>query len=389
MNDQTSTSTSTSRSSDEEWKQKILNQCRASIASSHDIVYNDECVYTFHSPFTSEKGILVNLGTFLATHEELLKYNNSSTATEDNYTAYVRITKHKMKGDIQKKKTSEEEKETEEHTTVTKLGIGIDGGFPSEKEIITSTYSVVVWNTKQSKIEFEIPYWDPTTDTTTSTTKNPILPDFIRQSVRSILHHVGTQLQQEVHTWELEEDPKPISQFCYTIPFVDNGLTISPNPKDWKCQKDPTVTDNLWLNLSTGYIGGGRKHWDGSGGSNGAIDHYIETGRKYPLVVKLGTITSDPSTADCYSYDPAEDGPVLIPNLSDLLARRGILVSSMYVVHNVCIYIYIYIYIYILYFTLINLFIFSLFFSICVVPSLIFIYLFFLQAKDGEVYCRT
>jgi ubiquitin carboxyl-terminal hydrolase 5/13 len=92
---------------------------------------------------------------------------------------------------------------------------------------------------------------------------------------------------------------------------------------------DNNTDTNLWLNLSDGFIGGGRRHWDGSGGTNGALDHYMETNKQYPLVVKLGTITSDPTTADCYSYDPDEDGPVLIPNLAELLAKRGILVSSL------------------------------------------------------------
>ena len=35
----------------------------------------------------------------------------------------------------------------------------------------------------------------------------------------------------------------------------------------------------------------GRKLWDGSGGNNHAIEHYEQT--KYPLAVKLGTITAD------------------------------------------------------------------------------------------------
>jgi ubiquitin carboxyl-terminal hydrolase 5/13 len=72
----------------------------------------------------------------------------------------------------------------------------------------------------------------------------------------------------------------------------------------------------------------------GSGGTNGAIDHYNDTGRQYPLVVKLGTITAaeqDITTADCYSYAPDEDGPVKIPNLMDLLQKRGINVTAMYV----------------------------------------------------------
>ena len=70
----------------------------------------------------------------------------------------------------------------------------------------------------------------------------------------------------------------------------------------------------------------------GSGGTNGALDHYNETGRQFPLVVKLGTITSDITTADCYSYAPDEDGPVQIPNLLELLQKRGIQVAAMYVV---------------------------------------------------------
>jgi ubiquitin carboxyl-terminal hydrolase 5/13 len=96
----------------------------------------------------------------------------------------------------------------------------------------------------------------------------------------------------------------------------------------FQCQKSGD-TQNLWLNLSDGFIGGGRKHWDGSGGSNGALDHFVETGGQFPLVVKLGTITQDVHAADCYSYAPDEDCPVLVPNLAELLEKRGIHVAKM------------------------------------------------------------
>jgi ubiquitin carboxyl-terminal hydrolase 5/13 len=55
----------------------------------------------------------------------------------------------------------------------------------------------------------------------------------------------------------------------------------------------------------------------------------METGEKYPLVVKLGTITADIETADCYSYAKDEDCPVKIPNLVELLNKRGINVTAM------------------------------------------------------------
>jgi len=41
-----------------------------------------------------------------------------------------------------------------------------------------------------------------------------------------------------------------------------------------------------------------RKNWDGSEGNGHALEHYNET--KYPLCVKLGTITKD--GADVFSY---------------------------------------------------------------------------------------
>ena len=68
-------------------------------------------------------------------------------------------------------------------------------------------------------------------------------------------------------------------------------------------------------------------HYTGSGGNNHAVDYYEET--KYPLAVKLGTIT--PDGADVYSYD--EDNMVEDPKLSEHLAHFGIDITSMTKVH--------------------------------------------------------
>ena len=46
-------------------------------------------------------------------------------------------------------------------------------------------------------------------------------------------------------------------------------------------------------------------------------------------MVKLGTITEDVSTADCYSYAKDEDGPVKIPNLKEMWKKRGIMEADM------------------------------------------------------------
>ena len=90
----------------------------------------------------------------------------------------------------------------------------------------------------------------------------------------------------------------------------------------WKCDKCD-LTTNLWLNLTDGAILCGRRFFDGSGGNNHAVDYYAET--KYPLAVKLGTIT--PEGADVFSY--AEDDMVIDPKLSDHLAHWGINLTKM------------------------------------------------------------
>ena len=52
--------------------------------------------------------------------------------------------------------------------------------------------------------------------------------------------------------WEEEEAKE--SKYANDLVQLDNGKKISPNPADWKCD-ETGVTENLWLNLSTGFIG--------------------------------------------------------------------------------------------------------------------------------------
>jgi hypothetical protein len=48
------------------------------------------------------------------------------------------------------------------------------------------------------------------------------------------------------------------ARYAEGLPQLDSGRKISPNPADWRCD-DTAVTENLWLNLSTGHIGSGRQ----------------------------------------------------------------------------------------------------------------------------------
>ena len=135
---------------------------------------------------------------------------------------------------------------------------------------------------------------------------------------------VTAQLKQN-SSWD-GEVAKVVTKHADNLVQLHNGKRISNDPATWKCEKSGD-TKNLWLNLSTGYIGGGRKNWDGSGGSGAALEHYKDTGCKYPLSVKLGTITKN--GADVYSYDPDEDDLVIDPKLAEHLSHWGINVMKL------------------------------------------------------------
>jgi ubiquitin carboxyl-terminal hydrolase 5/13 len=286
----------------------LASKCR--VATPSDTVLHSECAFTFHSPFSSDLGIVVNLQTFMGTVQELAFSNIS-----EDKGLFLRVVKKRV--ETQLPETDGEQPQQQP----TKLAIGVEGGFATDddKYNTVSTYSIVVLE-KPNSIVIEIPYDDANKEK---------LPESVVKSVESIIHHVGMAVQQDLTVWQ-DDVEIPVSKYYKDLEFVDNGVTISPDPKTWKCQKQGAA-DNLWLNLSDGYIGGGRQNWDGSGGSNGGLDHFNETGEKYPLVVKLGTITAEGSTvhADCYSYAKDEDGPVQIPNLKELLAKRGIQVAGL------------------------------------------------------------
>jgi len=296
---------------------EILSSKTARTPSTSTPVLNSECAYSFHSPFTSTSGILVNLSNFVGFHPDAVKVQPQLI---ESGVCYLRIVKRKELKAPESTEPSSTEQESQYQQQPTKLALGKEGGFKSDEDKydVISTYSMVAFDT-DGNVAAELPYDD--------TTKSSY-PAYIVESADGVISHTGLVMQQDVKEWELDEDPKPVSKYASSLEFVDNGVQISPDASTWKCAKSGD-TDNLWLNLSDGFIGGGRKFWDGSGGSNGALDHFLETGEKYPLVVKLGTITSDVTSADCYSYAKDEDGPVLIPNLADLLAKRGINVAAM------------------------------------------------------------
>ena len=72
------------------------------MATPHDTVLNSECAYTFHTPYTTDRGIVVNLSTYVGTVDSLAFGGPASNVGGNNEGLFVRIVKkrvEKMKTD--------------------------------------------------------------------------------------------------------------------------------------------------------------------------------------------------------------------------------------------------------------------------------------------------
>lgn len=226
------------------------------------MVYKEESVFSFDNCF-DEHGIFVNLNTLYAFGKNELHLDQRPSAL------YLNI----------RKKYSESKSEEK----VTKLAINAKDGFQDNRKSIETKYYLYNGEYEQ-------------------------LGESVHDSiVNYIVQHGGHEMAEEEKEWE---EKLKDSKYAEDLIQLENGFTL--NFQDWKCQKCGQ-TENLWMNLSDGFIGCGRKNWDGSGGCGEALVHFQDTNQLYPLVVKLKTIT--PETADVFSYAEEENDMVKDPYL--------------------------------------------------------------------------
>ncbi|KAG1658938.1 hypothetical protein FOA52_007130 [Chlamydomonas sp. UWO 241] len=265
--------------------------------TAYDKVYKDECMYSYATP-ESTGGLYVNLRSFQGFSETYLPL--------DHERSVCGLYLHQ----VWRRVPLSEEELAAQQVAPDKMALGGEGGFSlgaQPKHKIEKDLAVVVM---PGGLRVPLPCAD--------------LPELVLQVVDAIVKHDAASAQDTVAVWEEE---RKVSRFAEGLPQLHpSSKKISPNPKDWRCE-ETGEEGNLWLNLSTGYIGSGRRNWDGSGGNGSALRHFEATGRKYPLAVKLGTIT--PHGADVYSYAPDEDDMVTDPFLADHLAHWGISMMQM------------------------------------------------------------
>lgn len=256
-------------------------------------IYKTECVYSFDTPL-SDGGLFISLTSFWGVGENYLEKHFESTSE-------CVFLHHKRVGTLPPD-TSEDDPPAKK---VTRLAIGVEGGFDADKLSVQfeDIYNIVILRNVEWSVERQV-----------FNLTDPLLPDMIVMSATSVLTSSESS-NQENSIWE--GDVRRESVHAAGLQQLDNGVKVAPG--NWKCSiAGCDKTDNLWMNLSCGTILCGRKYFDGTGGNNHAVDYYDQT--KYPLAVKLGTIT--PQGADVYSY--GEDDMVLDPLLAEHLSHFGI-----------------------------------------------------------------
>ncbi|KAK2197291.1 bifunctional Zinc finger [Babesia duncani] len=235
--------------------------------SKEDIVHKTECIYSTDSE-KSPQGVYINLKTFECFGHEMLKYD------QDGANAIYLHARTWFTPLVQEHVTANDNQRFFKETTSYQVYGEHFGYVPlsDASGIITEVCNAVIehagFESKQ-----------------TSKLEHVIVPGILESKYASSLVQV--------------ENP----------PKIDYALAA--------CNRCGSKT-NIWLNLSDG------KNINGGGCSDGtegaAVVHYDETGRLYPLVVKIGTIDGD--VADVYSY--AEDDMVQDPYLVKHLEHFGI-----------------------------------------------------------------
>lgn len=136
--------------------------------------------------------------------------------------------------------------------------------------------------------------------------------------IDGVMTAVPFSRQSEVQAWEEEIVSCTHTETLQQVPaFKVESQTLAHCAK---CE----LNENLWLCLTCGSLGCGRKQFGGVPGGNGhGLEHTEVT--QHPVAVKLGTITPEGS-ADIYCY--ACNDARLDPKLADHLHNFGINVAS-------------------------------------------------------------
>lgn len=160
-----------------------------------------------------------------------------------------------------------------EQQAVTKLAIGKPGGIDADTDDYDTVVALVC-----VACNIELERTEPQ----------------IASLIDSILLTQSAYYVNTVEEWELKIDP------CEHTLTLNQDTSSKIAEKAMAHCEDCDLKANLWLCMTCGHLGCGRKYYDGSGGNNHASEHF-DAHKSHAVVCKLGTIT--PEGTACKQHD--------------------------------------------------------------------------------------
>lgn len=191
-----------------------------------------------------------------------------------------------------------------------RLAIGVEGGFDGRGFTEETKYYLATINEADGKLYH---------------CELSLCPNQHAQNLVSYIIAATSVDTQEISAWE--GDVREVDENLLTYPQQPVTLNEdgTPNYPDLTkcCILDCDKKDNLWINLGTGFVGCGRKYYDGTGGNNHGIEHFQKEGDAVARYsIKIGTISSNLDAIDI--YDMKDDKFVKDPIIIDHLKHWGI-----------------------------------------------------------------
>jgi len=246
-----------------------------------NLIYKDECTKCFITP-KSEDGLDVCLTCF-----------NGSCTTNGHTQSHHLLNQHPIVMNIKMVKKQLPPGEMKE---ITRLAIGIEGGADADAGRYDTFTSIRCLDCNK-----ELDKTDPK----------------CASMIDSVLLAQSAYMAESVEQWEEE------FKTCPHTDNLDQSGAEKIAAKNLAHCSQCDLKSNLWLCMTCGSLGCGRKQYDGSGGNGHGVEHFEKTG--HAVSCKLGTITAE-GKADLHCYACGDE--VLDKKLGEHLDKLGISISE-------------------------------------------------------------
>ncbi|GBE59795.1 ubiquitin carboxyl-terminal [Babesia ovata] len=285
-------------------------------------VHKAECLYSTDTE-KSPDGLYINLKTFESFGKELLRFDKNAKGAL--YLHVVRRLVPRKPGATTENDSSSNGEARNHAESGDCIDANAANSIDAEAVYVAVDSELMAFSFKQLKTCDEVVDYRVYAPCIQMSIPLEEAPDNVAAVCQAIIDHSGFNFSSDDFVWK-----DYVTESKYAKHLIQVEAPPKINYEDLQCERCGAKT-NLWLNLSDGYIGCGRKNFDTGGCSDGdegaAIQHYQATGGVFPLAVKIGTITAN--SGDVYSYAPDEDTPVIDPYLAQHLAHFGIDVKQL------------------------------------------------------------